>query len=129
MNNASSRNLALSSLTGPEPQQKPLLHAIMSPLSPWCSCRGGPVAWWSRIKRTVHRKKTKAPRNTVKLLSMQVVMELSKAVGAFCLRASLCSSSPNRSAKRVICSSPQAALLGLGGQDAQRGAESHGATC
>lgn len=53
MNNASSRNLALSSFIGPEPQQQLFLHAIMLLLSPWCSCSEGPVAWWSRIKRTV----------------------------------------------------------------------------
>lgn len=76
----------------------------------------------------------KVRRTTIKLLLRQVRIELSMAVGlAFCSWASMCSLSPNRSARRVLrrlfSSSPPAALLGLSCQDAQRGAESRAATC
>lgn len=126
MNSASSRNRALSSLTGPDPQQQPLLHAIMLLLSPLCSCRGGPVAWCTRIKPTVHWKTTKVQFDCC---SRWVMTELSKAVDVFGFWASLCGSKSNRASKCVHCSSPPAVLLSLGCQDAQRSAESHRATC
>lgn len=47
MKSASSRNLALSSLIGVEPQQPPLLHAIMSFWSPRC-CRPPRRDLWHR---------------------------------------------------------------------------------
>lgn len=136
MNKASSRNLALSSFIGPEPQQQPLLHAIMLLLSPRCSCSGGPVAWWSRIKRTVHGGNVdKATEKSGALQSNCCSGRLESScpwlwVWHF---ASMCRLSPNRSARRVLrrlfSSSPPAALLGLSCQDAQRGAESRAATC
>lgn len=63
---------------------------------------GGTCGMVVSNKKHSPRKKTKVLCNTVELLPRRVIIELSKALDAFCFWASLCSSSPNRSANRVL---------------------------
>lgn len=111
MKSASSRNLALSSLIGVEPQQQPLLHAIMPLWSPRC-CRPPRRDLWHRAlggKRAWRKSCAKELETRLRFPSLYLVRIQAGLVNApsptpvhlHPLDSSICAAAMLRGARRV----------------------------